>query len=166
MYSFWCPWRHQWRHKVPGLHICASAVQISFSRPNEATVELFEGCRRFFVTFGTFYNCFCGRKTPNSRDYASNCPYPVAKFSRQSNSLIYWKKLLPENYWACQKRTFDVGTWMTDDASLINDVTAWRQSGPSIFMFKTKPPLMVNRHIFRDTGRSFWAIITKLGPHM
>ena len=50
------------------------------------------------MTFGTFYNCFCGRKTPNSRDYASNCPYPVANFSRQSNSLIYWKKLLPENY--------------------------------------------------------------------
>ena len=28
-----------------------------------------------------------------------------------------------------------------------DDVTAWRQSGPSIFMFKW------NRHIFRDTGR-------------
>ena len=30
---------------------------------------------------------------------ASNCPVLVAKFSRQSNSLIYWKKLQPENYW-------------------------------------------------------------------
>ena len=86
------------RHsKVCRLHICASTVQISFSRPNEATVELFEGCRRFFVTFGTFYNCFCGRKTPNSRDYASNCPYPVANVSRQSNSLIYLKTSYRKN---------------------------------------------------------------------
>ena len=52
------------------------------------------------MTFGTFYRCFCGRKTPNSRDYARDCPFPLAKFSRQSNSLIYWKKLLPKNYWA------------------------------------------------------------------
>ena len=28
---------------------------------------------------------------PNSRDYGSNCPFPVANFSRQSNSLIYSK---------------------------------------------------------------------------
>ena len=63
------------------------------------------------MTFGTFYNCFCGRKTPNSRDYARDCPYPVANFSRQSNSLIYWKKLLPENYWAvfCDIWTIDRG---------------------------------------------------------
>ena len=36
----------------------------------------------------------------------------------------------------------------------------WRQSVPSILMFKW------NCHIFRDTGRSFWPIITKLCPHM
>ena len=52
------------------------------------------------MTFGTFYKWFCSRKMPNSRDYASNCPFPLANFSRQSNSLVYWKKLLPENYWA------------------------------------------------------------------
>ena len=28
------------------------------------------------------------------------CPFPLANFSRQSNSLIHWKKILPENYWA------------------------------------------------------------------
>ena len=43
------------------------------------------------MSFGTFYKWFCGRKTPNSRDYAQDCPFPVAKFSHQSNSLIYSK---------------------------------------------------------------------------
>ena len=39
-------------------------------------------------------------------------------------------------------------------------LTAWRQNVPSISMFKW------NCHIFRDTGRNFLPIITKLGQHM
>ena len=52
-----------------------------------------------------------------------------------------------------EKVFFDV-----DD--ITDDVTARRQSVPSIFMFKW------NWHILRDTGCNFLLIITKLGPHM
>ena len=37
-----------------------------------------------------------------------------------------------------------------DIDNLADDITAWRQIRPSIFMFKW------NRHIFRDTGHSFF----------
>ena len=49
---------------------------------------------------------------------------------------------------------------IVDGVDVTHDVTAWRQIRPSIFMFKG------NSHIFHDTDRSCWKIITILGPHM
>ena len=82
-----------WHVNTLNLCACASS-QKSFSRPNEATVEL-PGCfKMFLLPLGTFSNWFDSENRFLFSDFASNCPYPVAKFSRQSNSRVYWTNLL------------------------------------------------------------------------
>ena len=65
-------------HSVAYEHIafCPSAFsQKSFSRPNEATVELPDCIERFLVPFGTFCKWFnCQKATISFTHYASNCP--------------------------------------------------------------------------------------------
>ena len=73
------------------------ASQESFSRPNEATLELPDCCKTFLGPLGTFYTWFHGRKTRISWDLLNNMTFPVADFRRQSNSLIYFEIRLPEN---------------------------------------------------------------------
>ena len=48
----------------------------------------------------------------------------------------------------------NVQNWPQKSTFYVDDVTAWRQSRPSVFMFKW------NCHIFCDKGRSFLPIIT------
>ena len=48
------------------------ASQESFSRPNEATLELPDCCKTFLGPLGTFYTWFHGRKTRISWDLAYN----------------------------------------------------------------------------------------------
>ena len=65
------PQRGVWTH----CHLFFAFSQKSFSRPNEATVELPDCIGRFLVRFGTFCKCFNSRKMTNwFTYYASNCP--------------------------------------------------------------------------------------------